>query len=403
LTQLDGLLEGWYRVLSFNVPRRYILSLSLVALVKLMMASAIFILSGLGSATTFWMDPARVEPLVQNMILISGGGSFRWAYLFLGWDSAWYASVASGGYAFSDQSFAFMPVLPGMTRLLQPLFGSPLPVICLLSLIFGILWVPLFESVAEDYVGRREAFVGTILFALSPFTLLFTTVAYTEGLFLLVTLTAWKLYLDKRYHSASLASALVTLVRLPGFLILLPMVFGLLISRGRGDRLRGVLICAPTALAMLFWAGFTWLSTGDLLATIHGSEWSGMYTLPKYLIGVLPSGGVRALSFPVPSLDIHWLLPAAIWASILLPLYLVWRQRALDRGLGLYCLAYLAGVFAFGAVVSLPRFVAVLFPLWLPVAGLFRERRWSTILIAVVSVAICLILWAGFIDGVFVG
>jgi hypothetical protein len=118
---------------------------------------------------------------------------------------------------------------------------------------------------------------------------------------------------------------------------------------------------------------------------------------------VLPSGGVGALSFPVPSLDTHWLLPAAIWASILLPLFLVWRLRAIDRGLVLYCLAYLAGVFAFGAVVSLPRFVAVLFPLWLPVGGLLGERRWRIILIAAVSAVICLILWAGFIGGVFVG
>jgi hypothetical protein len=403
LARLSGFLEGDYSVFTYRVPRRYVVSASVVALVKLAMAAALYVYTGLASADSFWMDAARVEPLIQNGVLLDAAGrAFRWAYLFLGWDSAWYASIASGGYSFSDQSFAFMPGLPFLTRLFQSALGGPLPAIVLCCLVSGVLWVPLFESVAEHYVGRRAAFLGTLLFALSPFTLLFTTVAYAEGLFLLLTLAAWKLYLDKRYLSASLASALVALVRIPGFLIVLPMVVGLLSSRGRGDRLRGLLIGAPTAFALLLWVGFMGLSAGDPLAVIHNSEWSGMYTLPTYLTEVLPPGGLGALTFPTPFLNVQWLLPLAVWCSIVLPPLLVWRLRGFDRGLLLYCLAYLAGVLVFGAVISLPRFVAVLFPLWIPVAGHLDGRRWP-LLLAAVSFVVCLVLWVGFIGGVFVG
>ncbi len=395
---LGWLLEGDL----IGVPRRYIASTAIVCAVKLLMAASLYLLLGVGATESFWMDAGRVAPLPQNEVLLLGADEApRWAYLFLGWDSAWYASVAAHGYQFSDQGFAFMPGLPFLARLLQPL-GGVLPALAAVSLVAGILWVPLFESVAEHYVGRRGAFAASLLFALSPFTLLFTTVAYAEGLFLLLTLAAWRLYLEKRYMPASVVAALVALVRIPGALIVIPMAAGLLASRSGGDRRRGVLMGVPAAVAVCLWVGFMWLSTGDPFAVLHNSEWSGMYTLPTWLIGVLPDSGLGALAFPVPFIDVHWLLPACIWGSIVVPPLLVWRLRKVDRRLALYCAAYLAGVLAFGAVASLPRFVAVLFPLWL-VLPRRTISKWTLASLITVSVTLSLVLWAGFLGGAFVG
>ena len=400
---LGGLLDGDCRVLTLRIPKRYVVSALVVALAKLGMAAGLYVFLGLGSVDGFWMDAARVEPLVQNEVLLEAGSrAFRWAYLFLGWDGAWYASITAGGYSFSGQSFAFMPALPALARLLQTVLGTPVVALVVCSLAFGIIWVPLFESVAEHYMRKRAAFIGSVVFALSPFTLLFTTVAYAEGLFLFATLAAWRLYLGKSYLSASIASALAAMARIPGFLIVLPMVLGLLASRGKGDRLRAALIGVPTALALLSWAAFMGLSTGDPLALFHNSEWSGMYTLPMYLTGILPSGGIGALFFPVPYLNVHWLLPIAVWGSLLLSPILAWRVWRIDRGLGVYCLAYLAGALAFGAVVSLPRLAAVLFPLWIPFMGIV-SRRWAGLPAVAGSVAFCLLLCVGFLGGVFVG
>lgn len=385
-----------------GVPRRYVVCAAAVCAVKLLMAASLYLLLDVGSTDSFWMDAGRVAPLVQNEVLVSGAVEApRWAYLFLGWDSAWYASVASYGYQFSDQSFASVPVLPLLARLLQPILGGILPSLAIVSFLAGVLWVPVFESVAEHYVDRREAFVGALLFAFSPFTLLFTTVAYTEGLYLLVTLAAWRLFLGKMYLPAALVAGLSALVRLPGFLIVIPMAVGLLSSRLEGDRRRGVLICLPTAVAMLLWVGFMWLSTGDPIALLHNTEWSGMYTLPTWLVSVLPSIP-GAFAFPVPFIDAHPLLPAAIWASITLPPLLAWGLWRIDRRLAVYSVSYLAGVLAFGAVISMPRFAAALFPLWLPVI-VKKRGTWIPATLMTVSVVLSLVLWAGFIGGVFVG
>lgn len=403
MVRLSAILECNYDLRYLKVPVRYVVSTLLVAFTKLTLAVLLSISQRVSTVDGFWMDVARVEPLVQNEILLDAGSkAIKWAYLFLGWDGAWYASIAAKGYSFSDQSFAFMPGLPLLARLLQATLGGIIPALVICCLVFGVIWVPLFQSVAEYYMGKRTALLGSILFALSPFTLLFTTVAYSEGLFLFITLAAWKLYLGKRYLPASIASALAALVRVPGFLIVLPMAIDLMSSRKGGSRLKAALISVPTILAILCWAVFMGFS-GDPLAISHTTEWSGMYTLPTYFTRDLPAGGLSALSFPVAYLNVHWLLPLAIWGSIFLLPLILRRLWAIDHSLGFYCLTYVVGVFASGAAVSTPRFFAVLFPLWFPFLEALVSRKWVWISLIAGFIMVCIILWTGFLRGVFVG
>jgi len=403
LVRLSGILDTEYKLLHIRIPMRYILSTSIIAFIKFFLAAVIYNSQQVGSVDGYWMDVARVEPLVQNEILIDAGSRLvRWVYLFLGWDAAWYASIAAKGYSFSDQSFAFMPGLPFMARILQAALGGILPSLVICSLTFGLVWVPLFQSITEHYSGKPVAFLGSILFALSPFTLLFTTVAYSEGLFLFTTLAAWRLYLGKKYFAASIVSALATLVRVPGFLIILPMVIDLWSSRCGRSHMKAALIGIPTLLALLCWVGIMGLN-GEPLAILHTTEWSRMYTLPTYFTSVLPANGFSALSFPVAYLNIHWLTPIAVWGSILLLPFLLWRLWSIDHSLGVYCITYLAGVFAFGAAVSTPRFLAVLFPLWFPISEAVASKRWAWVPIVIGFVVACSILWVGFLDGIFVG
>ncbi len=398
MARLSWFLEGDIAISSLRVPRRYLATLAIVAVVKLVLAAVVSTLS----PSSFWMDPTRVEPLPQNQILLSDGAP-RWAYTFLGWDSTWYASIAARGYSFSGQSYAFLPGFPILAQLLQLLLGGALVALVVCGLVVGVLWVPVYQSVAEHYMGRNAATVSTLILALSPFALLFTTVAYSEGFFLLATIAAWKLYLEKRYLTASFAAAGAALIRIPGFLIALPMFLGLLFSREGDGRRRAIMVALPTVATLLAWGAYIGLSAGDPLAIIHTTEWSAMYNLPTYISTILSMGGAAALSFPVAGFEIHWLLPVSIWFSILLPPLLAWRVARMDRALAAYCFVYLASIFAFGAVVSYPRFMAVLFPIWLPFSGLVARGRWMVPIMVATSVASCLVLWLGFVSGVFVG
>ena len=72
----------------------------------------------------------------------------------------------------------------------------------LVSIIVGLAWVPVFQKLAEQYLPEHDALEATILAATFPYVFLFTTVAYTEGLFTLTTVAAWFLHLKKKHLPA---------------------------------------------------------------------------------------------------------------------------------------------------------------------------------------------------------
>jgi Gpi18-like mannosyltransferase len=377
-----------------------------VLAVKLVLAVVIYWSLGLASVNSFWLDAGSMAPLIQNHALLEGV-SFgpRWAYIFLGWDSAWYLSIMEVGYGFSSQSFAFFPIFPMLGRVFWFLLKSPVAAIAVCSLVFGVLWVPLYQEFAEEYFDRKSAFISALLFATFPFTLIFSTVGYTEGIFLFTTLAAWLLFIRGRRLEAFLVAAIATLVRPPGFLIALPMLLIIIKEEGRWSLFKAFSSLALPFASMLIWLLYSWISFGDLLASFHTTEWSSMYSLMTYVDQVLPKWGFEALTFPISDLNIHWLMPTSIWGSLFITPILIWRLKITNTALTFYCLAYLTGILLFGTILSFPRFIAFLFPLWIPITGRIVASRYSRIIVPVlfiVFVAATYILWIGFLNGLFI-
>jgi hypothetical protein len=402
---VSDLLEGSITLLKVKMPRRFLSTLLIVLGVKLALAATIYWSLEFASVDGFWMDARRVAPLIQNRALLDCVAlGPRFAYTFLGWDSAWYLSIMEGGYTFSDQSYAFFPIFPALGRVFLPLIGSPVAALAICSLVFGVLWVPLYQAFAEAYVDRESAFISALLFAVSPFTLTFTSVGYSEGIFLFTTLGAWLLFTRGRRLEAFFTAAIATLVRPPGFLIALPMFLAMIKDGGRWSRLKAFSGLAVPFASLLLWLLYPWMTSGDPLAPFHTTEWSTMYTLTTYVGQVLPRWGLGALTFPVADLNLHWLAPLSIWSSLIFTPILIWRLRKVNTALTIYCLAYLMGVLSFGAIFSLPRFIAVLFPLWIPVTIRLISLRHSIIvpILFIAFVATTYILWIGFLSGIFI-
>jgi len=399
------LLEGSFTFLNFKIPRRFLSSLFIVLIVKLAISAIIYWSFKLAFSDSFWMDAGSVEPLIQNQALLDGVAvGPRWAYIFLGWDSAWYLSIVKDGYIFSSQSFAFYPVFPVLARFFL-LISSPVAALAFCSLVFGVLWVPLYQAFAEEYLSRKSAFISVLLFAVSPFTLIFTSVGYSEGVFLFITVGAWLLFIRGRRMEAFFVAAIATLVRPPGILVILPMFSVIVSKKNHWSRLKAVSRLIMPLAALLLWLLYSWKISGDPLASFHSTEWSSMYTLTTYFAQVLPKFGLAALSFPALEINLHWLTPLFIWSSLIIAPFLIWRLREVSRALTLYCLTYMLGILFFGTILSLPRFIAVLFPIWIPITSQLISIRHSRIIIPIVfitSVAISYILWVGFLSGIFI-
>ena len=129
---------------------------------------------------TFWSDPNRVYSWVQNSAFLANPGVLgKWPLTFLGLDSALYLNIMTKGYGFSAQSYTFSPVLPFFAKLTNLVLQNPMVSIVLTVLVFGVLWIPLYQLLAESYMGKKAALLSALLLAFSPYLFVFTTVAYS--------------------------------------------------------------------------------------------------------------------------------------------------------------------------------------------------------------------------------
>jgi hypothetical protein len=356
---------------------------------------------------TFWSDPNRVYAWSQNKAFLANPGAFgNWPLAFLGWDSAWYLSIMTKGYGFSSQSYTFSPALPFFSNLTNFVFRNPMGSLALTALVFGLLWIPLYQLLAESYICKKAALFSTLLLAFSPYIFVFTTVAYSEGLLLFFVLGAWFLLRKGRLFGASAFAMIAPLTRTMGILVVLPMLY--VSFKQKSHRVRNIFLSLLPIASLTVWFIGVGFFVGDFLAPVHTSEWSQLYSIRTLFTEGIPRYGIKALleapyqPSPIPT---HWLLPFAVVLALLLPMFLFTGSWKKDKSLWLYSLAGFGGILYFGALVSAPRFISVLFPLWIPIMANFSGKKKSIILVAIVAIifyVVALDLWISFLNGQFI-
>ncbi len=334
------------------------------------------------------------------------GVAGRFPLVFVGWDSAWYLSIMTKGYAFSAQSYTFSPALPFFGMVANLVLQSPMISIALTTLFFGVLWIPLYQLLAEEYMGKKAALMSALLLAFSPYLFLFTTVAYSEGLLLFFTLGAWLLLKKGKVVSASILAAVAPLTRTMGVLVMFPMLYSSLKQKPR--KIRNIVLSLVPIASLSAWFGFFSFTAGDWLAPMHTTEWSTLYSFRTLIFEGIPQKGIEALMkapFQLPPITSQWLLPLAVVLSLIVPLLLLRPAWKLDKSLWMYAVAGYGGILFFGALVSTPRFVSVLFPLWIPLTTGLKFTKRSIFSVTALTIAfyiVTLALWMDFLNGQFV-
>lgn len=402
----DGFFKDYLTFLRLRVPKRLVTVFLIVVVAKIVTSTLIYFLANVQSSGTFWTDANRVFGWEQNKVFLENVNKTpNWAYLFVGWDSAWYLSIMTRGYAFSPQSYTFTPGLPLFGKLFSLLFQNPVVSIALCALMFGVLWIPFYQLIVEKYMSKQAALASTLLFALSPYVFLFTSVAYSEGLFLFFTLSAWYLFKKGKVAFAAALAAGASITRTMGVVLVLPMLIESLKQKG-SHRLRNVILSFLPIVSLLLWLVYSQFTAKDWLALVHTTEWSSLYSLRSLLFEGLPQKGVQAiLEVPYQLSPLHWLSPIAITAAIIVPPFLIYKTIKVEKSLAMYSLAFYVGVMTLGALISTPRFISVMFPLWMALtAKLSQSRKTLAFVLAVliVFVAVGLDLWISFLNGQFI-
>ncbi len=396
-----GFFEKQFTVWKLKLPFRLLGSVLLILCAKLLASLIVYYVLDAGSFGTFWVG-ANTLPEIQNQIFqTSTLANGSWLSVFLGWDSAWYLSILNGGYSFSTQSYSFFPGLPLFSSLFNSFIQNSAVSLITCSLFFGILWVPIYQLVAELYLNKKTAFLSTLLFALSPYVLLFTTVAYSEGLLLFWVLSAWLLFKKDKVALASASAAVAVLSRAVGIIIIIPMILET-IKNKKTHKIRNIVLCCLPVLAFLAWLSYGQVTANDWLALVHTTEWKDMYSFQELMLRILPQNGIQSfLDIPAQS----WLSTLTIWGSIIIPPFLIFEMAKNTKSMAAYSSAYFIGVLIFGAMFSLPRFISILFPLWFTLMARFTVTKKSTAAVGALLVVFFisgLYLWIKFLNGIFV-
>jgi hypothetical protein len=290
-------------------------------------------------------------------------------------DAMWMLRLATTGYAHGDSSAAFFPLYPMVVRAVAWLPGiGPLAAASIVSnaAFFGALL--LLHALTRHEFGDADTARRAVLFtALFP-TAFFFLAPYTESTFLLLSVAAFWFARRDRWGWAAAAGAAAALTRSIGVLLLFGLAFEAFRQHAREGRpliprLAGALaVLAGPVAYLVYWQ----LRFHDLLAPLDAQRnWQRERTAPwvtvwdalrfawryrtYWLVDVLVVGlAVTGVVYAIASRRLAGAYSVYAAASILLPLVFPLKDRPL---------------------LSMPRFVAVVFPLSWGFALAVSRRR----------------------------
>jgi hypothetical protein len=137
------------------------------------------------------------------------------------WDSVWFLEIAKSGYGGGDRE-AFFPLYPLLVRVVGTVLFSPL--LAAIAISFGAFAVALaaLHRLAVIEVGPEAARWAVISLALFPGSL-WLSAAYSESLFLMVSIGAVLAARRQHWAAAGLLGALSAATRSAGLLLLVPL------------------------------------------------------------------------------------------------------------------------------------------------------------------------------------
>ena len=295
------------------------------------------------------------------------------------WDGGWYQAIAENGYEYvadgQAHSVAFFPLFPVLAGSLCRLTGLPFGLAgSLVNQLAFLGALVVLSGWTCDRHGERVAAAVTWALALAPCAG-FTAVAYTEGLYLLLT-TACLAACDRdRPWMAALFGALASATRVTGCLLAPAIALSAL---GKADRGRWILAAMFAPAGLVAYVAYQWWTFGDLLAFVHAQQgW-------RSTLGVDTSGWLGVLSLglaaPMPFNGVGIAGSFALAVGVLIRF-----GRTLGTVASVYALLVLLLLLASGSLTSVDRYLFGLVPVTLGVGFWLTEHPRLARLYLVVS------------------
>jgi hypothetical protein len=291
------------------------------------------------------------------------------------WDAYWYLAIARDGYDPSGRDAAFFPAYPFLTRAVDEVspvgeVGSALLVSNFAFLGALIVMHALTRREYSDVVARR----AVLLLAVFP-TSFFFFAPYSESLFLLLTLMTFWWSRQDRWVLAACAAACAIATRPTGVLLVPCLLLDAIDTRPHTTGLPQRIASSLAPLLALVAYGIWWyLRDGDLLSPLHAQDsWMRSLAFPLITLANATKLGIEGIG---DARGIYWTGDVLLTLCVLVPLAIAWRRLA-PPFLGYATLSLLLPLtypLPARPLLSVPRFVIVIFPAFWAMALLLHGR-----------------------------
>jgi Gpi18-like mannosyltransferase len=339
-----------------------------------------------GDTAYTWIDPQQ----------FSQEKSWNPISLHTRWDSFWYLDIAKNGYSFLGpeklSNIVFFPLYPFLIRITSLLTaGNFVLAGWILSIIFLFLALFYFFKLIKEFHPEADPHLAIIFLLIFP-TAFFLNAIYTESLFLFLSLATFYYGLKKKFISAGIFGLLASLTRITGLLLFIPLIWEYL--RNYSFQLKSFfnLKVWPIFLIPLGTLGFFlyhYFKFGDFFLFFKVEYWWGrMFKLNKD----------HFLLFSQPAI-VNFILDVFFVVFALIVLYFTFKKLRVSYGL--YILTTIGVSLSTGTLMSIGRYILVLFPIYILLASIknqYLKQAWTSLSILLLALYTILFVnnyWAG--------
>lgn len=330
-------------------------------------------------------------------------GIFPWA----NFDGDYYLAIAMRGY---DASVArFFPLYPMMIKFISnPFSGIPNPyftfVIGMLvsNISFLVACFMLYKLLRIEY-PQANSFL-TILFLLAFPTSFFFGSIYAESIFLLIAVSCFYLARKRKWFPAILLAILLPITRSVGISILPALFVEWFLEQKEKNKpsLKTLFSLCFIPISLVGYAFYNYIKLGDWFYFVHAQtelsngRSSNIILIPQTLFRY----GKMLATVPVTQYIWHIaLLELVIFLFSAVLLYIAYRKKVRLSYL-VFAIVALFMPASTGTFTGLPRYVIILFPMFIALA-LIKSKQ-IKILYMIVSIILSFILLLLFAKGYYV-
>lgn len=333
-------------------------------------------------------------------------------------DATWFLQIAESGYQPNDGSAAFFPMYPLSIRALSPLLGGhPLTASLLISNLALFAAIVILYLLTASELSRSEA-RNSILYLMVFPTAFFLFAPYSESLFLLFVVTSFWAARRRSWALAGVAGLLAALTRSVGIFLVPALVVEVALqwreTRRRAAAAAGTAGEPPVRFPVgpLWWSivpGFGtlaylayWNARGDWATPLRLQEyWERHPSWPwATLVNATTTAWHQSTDFVSGFALLDWVIAIPMLVAAV---FVVRWFRASYGVFTWFCiLAPLSMVFDPRPLMSVPRFLLPLFPLFWAAARATQRGRIPQALIVGTTAAGLGLLTVLFVNSYFV-